>query len=81
MRPVVRHLMNLCGPRALLLALALLFLPASGHAADEVETDVPVRVDDLQSMGVSVQAINDFVYKIEGEGAMFLINTAEGILI
>jgi alkyl sulfatase BDS1-like metallo-beta-lactamase superfamily hydrolase len=81
MRPVARHLMNLCGPRALLLALALLFLTASGHAADEVETDVPVRVDDLQSMGVSVQAINDFVYKIEGEGAMFLINTAEGSVL
>jgi len=47
----------------------------------EVESDVDVRVDDLQSMQVSVQAINDFVFKIEGEGAIFLINTREGSVL
>ena len=47
----------------------------------EVESDVDVRVDDLQSMPVSVKPINDFVFKIEGEGALFLINTSEGSVL
>jgi alkyl sulfatase BDS1-like metallo-beta-lactamase superfamily hydrolase len=50
-------------------------------SAQEVESDVPVRVDDLQSLAVSVQPINDFVFKIEGEGALFLINTSEGSVL
>lgn len=49
--------------------------------AQEVEADVAVRVDDLQSLEVSVQPINDFVFKIEGEGALFLINTSEGSVL
>ena len=36
----------------------------------EVESDVDVRVSDLQRLEVSVQPINDFVFKIEGEGAL-----------
>ncbi|MAG34498.1 MAG: hypothetical protein CL908_26805 [Deltaproteobacteria bacterium] len=54
---------------------------ASPTAVPEVESEVPVRVDDLQDMPVSVQAINDFVFKIEGEGAFFLINTSEGSVL
>ena len=49
--------------------------------AEEVESDVPVRVDDLQSMGVAAVAMNDFVYRIEGEGAFFLVNTSEGAVL
>jgi hypothetical protein len=44
-------------------------LAAGEPRAQEVESDVEVRVDDLQSMQVSVQPINDFVFKIEGRGA------------
>ena len=47
----------------------------------EVESDVDVRVSDLQRLEVSVQPINDFVFKIEGEGAFFLINTSEGSVL
>ncbi|MFK7896266.1 MAG: MBL fold metallo-hydrolase [Myxococcota bacterium] len=56
-------------------------LERSRGAEVEVETDVDVRVDDLQSMTVSVKPINDFVFKIEGEGALFLINTSEGSVL
>ena len=49
--------------------------------AEEVERDVPVRVGDLQDMGVEAVAVNDFVYRIEGEGAFFLINTSEGSVL
>ena len=63
--------------------LAVLFsgAPWEGARAEEVESDVPVRVDDLQSMGVSAVAMNDFVYRIEGEGAFFLVNTSEGSVL
>lgn len=54
---------------------------ASSASAQQVEADVEVRVDDLQSLGVSVSKINDFVFKIEGEGAIFLINTSEGSVL
>lgn len=75
------------------LCLAFVALPAGQTLAQafeqtfeqtfeqEVESDVDVRVDDLQSMKVSVHPINDFVFKIEGEGAIFLINTSEGSVL
>jgi len=56
-------------------------LCALGASAQQVESDVEVRVDDLQRLEVSVQPINDFVFKIEGEGALFLINTSEGSVL
>ena len=65
--------------------LLLLVASYSAHAEDvespEVEKDVSVRVDDLQSMGVTVEKMNDFVYRIDGEGAFFLINTSEGSVL
>jgi alkyl sulfatase BDS1-like metallo-beta-lactamase superfamily hydrolase len=72
--------------RALIVALALgSFTAAASLAAPEtppaVESDVSVRVDDLQDMAVSLQPINDFVFRIEGEGAFFLINTSEGSVL
>ena len=63
------------------LCLALVTVVGSQAVAQDVEPDVAVRVDDLQSMQVSVQPINDFVFKIEGEGALFLINTSEGSVL
>lgn len=57
----------------------LLLAPAS--SAQQVEKDVDVRVDDLQSMGAAAVPMNDFVYRIEGEGAFFLINTSEGSVL
>ncbi len=67
------------------LCLAFVALPVGQTLAQtfeqEVESDVDVRVDDLQSMKVSVHPINDFVFKIEGEGAIFLINTSEGSVL
>lgn len=50
-------------------------------SAQEVEKDVDVRVDDLQSVGAAAVPMNDFVYRIEGEGAFFLINTSEGSVL
>ena len=63
------------------LCLALVTVVGSQAVAQDVAPDVAVRVDDLQSMQVSVQPINDFVFKIEGEGALFLINTSEGSVL
>lgn len=62
---------------------SMLALLACGHAAgaQEVESDVPVRVDDLQSLGVQSIQITPNVFKIEGEGAIFLINTKEGAVL
>ena len=53
----------------------------SATAPIEVEADVSVRVDDLQDMAVEVKPINDFVFRIEGEGAFFVINTSEGTVL
>ena len=66
---------------ALALALAPEAFAADEAPAREVESDVEVRVDDLQSLEVSVTPINDFVFKIEGEGAIFLINTSAGSVL
>lgn len=55
--------------------------PGGAGAGVEVESDVPVRVDDLQRVPVSAKRMNDFVYRIEGEGAFFLINTSEGSVL
>lgn len=57
----------------------LLFAPAL--FAQQVEKDVDVRVDDLQSVAAAAVPMNDFVYRIEGEGAFFLINTSEGSVL
>ena len=47
----------------------------------EVEKDVAERVADLQQVAVAAIPMNDFVYRIEGEGAFFLINTSEGAVL
>jgi alkyl sulfatase BDS1-like metallo-beta-lactamase superfamily hydrolase len=74
MRPLVRS--------AALAAALLVGLVSVGPAAtQEVESDVPVRVDDLQSLPTSIVPVNDFVFKIEGEGAVYLINTSEGTVL
>jgi alkyl sulfatase BDS1-like metallo-beta-lactamase superfamily hydrolase len=67
-------------PAAAAAFLALL-LGAIAAPAQEVERDVQQRVDDLQDMGVAAVPVNDFVYRIEGEGAFFLINTREGAVL
>ncbi len=61
----------------------LVLLSAAACHAEErtVEADVTQRVDDLQSLSSSLVPINDFVYKVEGEGAIFLINTDEGSVL
>ena len=64
----------------LAVGLAFLVLSASLQAV-EVESDVPVRVDDLQSLKVAVVPITPSIYKIEGEGAIFLVNTREGSVL
>jgi alkyl sulfatase BDS1-like metallo-beta-lactamase superfamily hydrolase len=65
--------------RLVFLALLLAIPVSAGEPA--VESDVPQRVDDLQGMAVSLVPINDFVFKVEGEGAIFLINTSEGAVL
>ena len=55
--------------------------PVYGAFAEEVEKDVAVRVDDLQAVGAAAIPMNDFVYRIEGEGAFFLVNTSEGSVL
>ena len=69
--------------RALALLVFLLAVLVAAHAAvaDEVEKDVDVRVDDLQSVGAAAIPMNEFVYRIEGEGAFFLVNTSEGSVL
>lgn len=70
-----------------LLALALTLAPVAelpiaaprAARAAEVEADVPERVDDLEALKVTAVRINPFVYKIEGQGAIFLVNTSEGV--
>ena len=61
-----------------LLSLTFALAPV---AAQEVESDVAQRVDDLFSTPVSVQPVNDFIHRIEGAGAFFLINTSEGAVL
>lgn len=51
------------------------------EVAVEVEKDVAERVADLQQVPVAAIPMNDFVYRIEGEGAFFLINTSEGAVL
>jgi len=71
------------------LPLALMLVLVVGWAvtgprpvrAVEVESDVPVRVNDLQSLKVNVVAITPSIFKIEGEGAIFLVNTSEGSVL
>ena len=63
------------------LSIALWPGAARVSLATEVESDVPQRVDDLQGMEAALVPINDFVYKVEGEGAIFLINTSEGSVL
>lgn len=61
------------------LASGLVNAPAS--LAREVEAEVSERVDDLQALPIEASRINDFIYKIEGQGAIFLINTSEGSVL
>lgn len=79
----LRSSMTLLRTAAAAASLVLLCAPGlpTQVVAQQVESDVDVRVDDLQSLEVSVQPINDFVFKIEGEGAIFLINTSEGSVL
>ena len=60
---------------------AMLFVASSVALAQDVERDVQQRVDDLQDMAVAAIPVNEFVYRIEGEGAFFLINTSEGAVL
>ncbi|MFO0688437.1 MAG: MBL fold metallo-hydrolase [Myxococcota bacterium] len=55
-------------------------LPRAASAV-EVESDVPVRVGDLQQLKVGSVQITPNVFKIEGEGAIFLVNTSEGSVL
>ena len=61
--------------------LVLLFATPAFADGPQVESDVPQRVDDLQGLPASLVPINDFVFKVEGEGAIFLINTSEGAVL
>lgn len=80
-------LSRLASRRALVVfAVSAVFALASVASAPsaravEVESDVKVRVGDLQSMKVSAIPITPSIYKIEGEGAIFLVNTKEGSVV
>jgi len=63
------------------LALAASFAPVSDARAQEVASEVAERVDDLRKLAIEATPINDFIYKIEGNGAVFLINTSEGSVL
>ena len=55
---------------------------ASAPAADLTTLrDVPERVDDLKRLEISVQAIRPGIFKIEGQGAAFVVNTSDGSLL
>ena len=66
---------------ALVLAAPFVARAAGPAAAVEVEADVPVRVDDLQRLTVRAVEITPSIFKIEGEGAIFLVNTPEGSVV
>ncbi|MBA6413678.1 MBL fold metallo-hydrolase [Parahaliea sp. F7430] len=59
--------------------LALLICSAS--ALSYAGADVDERVDDLTRLSHSVTALNDFIYRIDGQGSIFLINTSEGSVL
>lgn len=63
------------------LALGLALGTPERATSAEVEADVPQRVDDLQALAVSSSEIAPGIFKIEGEGAIFLINTKEGSVL
>jgi alkyl sulfatase BDS1-like metallo-beta-lactamase superfamily hydrolase len=62
------------------LGALLLCVPLAGLGA-EVESDVAERVDDLSRLAIEAEPLSDFIYKIEGQGAVFLINTSEGSVL
>ncbi|GAB3315200.1 MBL fold metallo-hydrolase [Haliea atlantica] len=66
--------------RAMALTLSLLIAtsPCSFAAPDG---DVEQRVDDLTRLPVEATQLNDFIYKIDGQGAIFLVNTSEGSVL
>ena len=59
----------------------IFLMPLASGGTNSVEPDVPQRVDDLQALPSRLIPINDFVYKVDGEGAIFLINTEEGSVL
>jgi len=67
--------------RSLVASLILAQLVAGVARAADVESDVPQRVDDLQSMKAGAVPIAPNVWKIEGEGAIFLVNTKAGSVL
>lgn len=58
-----------------------MLLTCISWAHAQVEREVPERVDDLTRLKVEATAINKFIYKIDGQGAVFLINTSEGSIL
>ena len=60
--------------------LLALVLPALS-SADEVASEVTERVNDLPGTPVRVIAVSDTVTKIDGYGAISLINTSDGSLV
>jgi alkyl sulfatase BDS1-like metallo-beta-lactamase superfamily hydrolase len=60
-------------------ALAALLLAAD--AGVEVPSDVEERVDALATLPVESRKIGDGIFKIDGPGAIFLINTPDGSVL
>ena len=54
--------------------------PAPDDAVS-VPSEVDVRVDDLERLAVAAQPIRDGIFKIEGQGAVFLVNTKDGAVL
>lgn len=64
------------------IALTIIFcLSLHTVAAPKVASEVKERVDQLQNVKVRAIAINDHIYKIEGFGAYFLVNTPDGSVL
>lgn len=55
-------------------------LPAAAPAP-VVPSEVAVRVDDLERLPVEAREIRPGIFKIEGQGAIFLVNTPEGAVL
>ena len=75
---MTRHLLSALYVLTLLLHAGLA-QPAETRAT--VAADVGERVSDLESLTVQARRINDFVYKIDGQGALFLVNTSAGAVL
>jgi len=71
----------LLGALAALLAAGVACAAPPAPTVPSVPSEVAVRVDDLEKLPVEAQPIRPGIFKIEGQGAVFLVNTNDGAVL